>query len=224
MTKGTSQDQRDELLRGLLQILANRGLAANWASLRKPHLALITECRTLARKENVLQEFQLYLRSNPVIQLTVDTLLSHLAMTANVKWQDTPDIIHPLSRRGWYLSRWLPTFLIIDGPLGRFLRKSDSPLNSLLKREYAIYPVLAQARDTFNHQLFRQVRNGVGHWSFYWKEERGNPHLVVIDSASNKPEIKVTLMEAEALHLVAFSVIEALDEEVFSKANPRFRG
>lgn len=187
-------------------------------------MALTTECRILAENEDVLKNFHLYLSQNPVIQLTVETLLSHLAMTANVRWQDTPDIVHPLSRRGWHISRWLPTFLIIDGPLGRFLSKANSPLNLLLKREYATYPVLTQARDTFNHELFRKVRNGVGHWSFFWKEKGGNSHLVIIDSASSKPDIEVSLLEAEALHLVAFSVIEALDEEVFSKSNPQERG
>ena len=41
--------------------------------------------------------------------------------------------LRPLARRGWHLSRWLPTFLLIDGPLGRLLRDHQSPLAKILK-------------------------------------------------------------------------------------------
>lgn len=220
MVEIISQEQKDILLHQLLETLAKRGLVKDWASLQRPHYALITECRNLIKVERNFRDFQTYLRSNPIIQQTVDTLLSHLAMAANVRWQDTPGVVHPLSYRGWHLNRWLPTFLIIDGPLGHFLSKSDSPLKLLLQKEYVAYPTLAQVRDAFNHDFFRLVRNGIGHWSFFWEENKGSSEIVIVDLKSNKPDMKVSLMEAEALHLVTYSVIEALDVEVFSKVNP----
>jgi hypothetical protein len=213
--------QKDELLRGLLRLLANRGIARIWASSQEPYSDLLRECRMLMDDTVSLEVFRSYLQNNPIIQRTVETLLSHLAMAANMRWQDAPTLVQPLARRGWHLNRWLPTFLIIDGPLGRFLRTPDSPLNSLLRREYTTYPTLAQVRDVFNHDLFRQVRNGFGHWSFLWQEKDGTPQLVMMDWESGIPTTTITLLEAEALHLVAFSAIEALDREVFSHVNPR---
>ena len=224
MHKELTTSQKDELLRGLLQLLASRGIAKRWAALQEPASALTLECRTVASDEPSRGEFRSYLQANPIIQQTVDTLLSHLAMTANVRWQDIQGIVQPLARRGWHIARWLPTFLIIDGPLGRFLRSAGSPLNSLLRRDHAKYPVLAQARDTFNHDLFRQVRNGVGHWSFQWEEAGNGPNLVLMNWESGQTTATITLLEAEALHLVSFSVIESLDRELFSRVNPRSHG
>ena len=224
MHRELSHPQKDDLLRGLLQHLSARGIASKWAASETPYSDLLRECRMLASDEASLKAFQVYLLANPIIQQTVETLLSHLAMAANVRWQDVPVVVQPLARRGWHISRWLPTFLIVDGPLGRFLKSSDSPLNSILRKEYTTYPALAQARDIFNHDLFRQVRNGVGHWSFLWEEKGNSPRLVMIDWESNRPTATITLLEGEALHLVAFSVIEALDQEVLSRANPRHSG
>lgn len=218
------QHEKDRLLQYLLQTLAGRGIARGWAQSSEPFSELLGECRTLVSDPAYQEAFRTYLQANPIIQQTVETLLAHYAMAANVKWQNLPGHVQPLARRGWHIGRWLPTFLIIDGPLGRFLRAPDSPLNSLLRTNYAEYPVLTQARDVFNHDLFRQVRNGVGHWSFLWEENPTGPYLVMVDWGSGKTTITVTLLEAEALHLVAFSVIEALDHEIFSRVNPRICG
>ncbi len=143
-------------------------------------------------------------------------------MASGIKWQDTAPALQPLSRRGWYLGRWVPTFLIIDGPLGRIIKNPESPLNSILRQQYKIYPPLCQVRDVFNTDLFRQVRNGVGHWSFLWDEKDSKPRIVVIDWQSGEQTAEITLMEGEALHLVAFSVIEVLDTEIFKHVIPKF--
>jgi hypothetical protein len=116
---------------------------------------------------------------------------------------------------GTRIARWLPTFLVIDGPLGRFLRAADSPLNELLRREHASYPALTQARDTFNHDLFRRLRNGVGHWAFAWEQDTDGERLVCFDWESGERTAEVSLLEAEALHVVSFAVIECLDRRLF---------
>lgn len=214
------ETEKDKLLRMLLQTLAARGVATKWASAIRPYSDLVQESRALMSVDSYLEEFRVYLQSYPIIQNTVETLLSHLAMSANVKWQDVPEIVQPLAQRGWHLGRWLPTFLIIDGPLGRILKDSNSPLNTILRNEYARYPLLTQARDVFNIDLFRLVRNGVGHWSFFWDEQKDGLYLNMVDWKTGKSTIKITVMEGEALHLVAFSVIEVFDHEMFSRANP----
>ncbi len=216
--------QKDKLLLMLLQTLASRGLAIKWASDNKPYSGLVKESCNLLNVNTNQEEFRIYLQSNPIIQDSVETLLSHLAMSANAKWQDSPTVVRTLAQRGWYLGRWLPTFLIIDGPLGRFLKDPDSPLNSILKKEYSKYPLLTQARDIFNNELFRLVRNGVGHWAFYWDDRKDGLYLDMVDWKTGKSTTRISVMEGEAMHLVAFSIIEVFDKEMFSRANPKQNG
>ena len=151
-------------------------------------------------------------------------MLATSAMAANVRWQDIAMPIQPLARRGWHINRWLPTFLLISGPLGLFLKGEDSPLKTVLRDNYAKYPTLAQARDVFNHDIFRRLRNGVGHWSFLWQENNGGSQLVMVDWKTGVTDITITFLEAEAFHLVSFSVIEVLDKEIFSRLGPIYSG
>jgi hypothetical protein len=224
MDKNYSQLDKDEVLRDLLKVLANRGIAKKWASSQQPYSDLLQECRMLMSDPTCQEKFSIYLKTNPIIQETVETMLAVFAMAARARWQEVEMPLQLLARRGWHINRWLPTFLIIDGPLGRFLKEPDSPLKALLREEYAKYPILAQARDVFNHDLFRRIRNGVGHWSFLWKEENGVSQITIVDWETGKTDITITLLEAEAFHVVAFSVIEVLDKELFSCSNPRRDG
>jgi len=207
--------KKNKLLRELLPKIADRGIAKKWAVADMPYTALVDECRSLQVNQTFLNALRIYLEENMIIVQTVETLLAQLAMAANSNWQDTPAAVQSLSRRGWFVGRWLPTFLIVDGPLGRVFKANDSPLSILLKKEHSNYPVLCAARDAFNHDLFRIVRNGIGHWAFVWKEESSMPQLEMVDERTGNITATISLVEAEAMHLVAFSVIEALDTQVF---------
>ena len=220
MTQVAAPTDKDKLLGKLLNDLAVRGLVRRWAESQTPYSDLSAECTLLSDDPRHRREFGAYLCANPIIQQTVHTMLSHLAMAANGRWQDVPLPARFMARQGSMIVRWLPTFLIIDGPLGRFLRTNDSPLNRVLRTQHVRYPVLAQARDLFNHDLFRCVRNGVGHWSFAFEQRDGAERLVCFDWESGKRTAEVSILEAEALHLASFSIIECLDQELFRHANP----
>ena len=161
------------------------------------------------------QTIRAYLLSCPIIQDSVETVLAQLAMAAATRWQSVAEVLRPLARRGWHIGRWLPTFLLVDGPLARFLRDSNSPLNLVLRKEPRRFRLLEQARDAFNNELFRLVRNGFGHWSFVWLEESGGSCIRILHWETGHETAKLTLLEAEALHIFTFSVIEVLDEEFF---------
>lgn len=202
----------------MLSVLGARGIADRWSQERFPYSALESECRSLRSRTAFLDGFLSYLSQNPIIRQTVETLLAQLAMIANTKWQNTPSVVQPLSRRGWHIGRWLPTFLIIDGPLGRLFKDENSPLRLVLQSNYAEFPILSQARDIFNHDAFRLIRNGVGHWAFTWEDGDSGSVIHIFEQRSSTPTMTVTLMEAEAFHLVSFSTIEVLDHELL---NPR---
>jgi hypothetical protein len=215
----TEDSGKDELLRSLLQVLAARGIARRWADSGTPYSDLDGECTAAASHAELADQFRRYLHANPIIRLSVRTFLAHLSAAANVRPELVPrpqQILMPLGTR---IARWVPTFLVIDGPLGRFLRAPDSPLNELLQRQHSTYPALAQVRDTFKHDLFRRVRNGVGHWAFAWEHSGDGERLVCFDWKSGVRTAEVSLLEAEALHVVSLSVIECLDRRIFRLQN-----
>jgi hypothetical protein len=109
----------DPAFRLLLGFLAARQLAPSWVVRADPLADLATECRAIAADTSLSHDLREYLDANPIIENSLTTLLAHLAMAAGVRWHDAAPILHPLARRGWHIGRWLPTFLLVDGPLGR---------------------------------------------------------------------------------------------------------
>lgn len=156
--------------------------------------------------------------SIPVVTQSIETVLSQLAFSAGVHWHQAKEILQPLAHRGWHFARWLPTFLLVDGPLGRLLRQRPSPLAAILQSDHATYPLLASARDAFNNDLFRKVRNGFAHWSFTWNGTGNSVQIEVFHFESGAKEAELSLLEAEALHYLVASVTQVLDEELLRKA------
>jgi len=150
-------------------------------------------------------------------------MLAQLAMAAGVRWQETKADLQPLAYRGWHIGRWLPTFLLIDGPLGKLLRDTNSPIAQILKHDAKIkqearsYSLLCSARDAFNCELFRVVRNGFAHWSFHWSGSGRDAVITIIDWKTGVRQEKLSLLEAEALHWLTTEVIYALDACVLRK-------
>ncbi len=107
----------------------------------------------------------------------------------------------------------MPTFLIIDGPIGRFVCHKASPLHPYLDGRY---PLLAAARAFIGEKLFLQVRNGFAHWGFDWEVVGGDSYIVIYNWEQDLPIARLHQREADAFHIVAFALIEILDEVVIS--------
>lgn len=214
-----STADRDALLARLLRELAPRRFATRWAAQAQPYSSLVSECRSVVTDAGSPAALGAYLQATPIIQESVETLIAYQAMVSNVRWQAVPPLQQPLARRGWHLARWLPTFLLIDAPTGRVLTDTASPLNQLLRSAHQQFPVLTAARDAFNDPFFVAVRNAVAHWSVTWTDTISESYISLHDEGNQTPT-KVLLLEAEALHLVAYCVIEALSQHVFDAANP----
>lgn len=218
--------QRDLELRERLGLLSRRGMVRGWAAAETPYSDLVRDCTSLRTDAAVLRDFTDYLQTNPIICNSIETFLAHVSVASFARCQDIPMPAQLYAWRGVWIGRWLPAFLVIDGPLGHFLRASISPLNVMLRRNHAGYPTLAQARDLFNHDLFRHVRNGVGHWSFVF-EGTGvdDTRLVCFNWETGSRTAEVSVLEAEALFLASFSIVECLDRFVFRHAvRPRGTG
>jgi len=207
-------EQVDDLLFGLL---AKRGIAKVWASTPSPRKALADECRQLMSDATFQNEIAAYLKENPVVAQSIETVLAQLAFSAGVEAAPSNPLLQQLAHRGRNLSRWLPTFLLVDGPLGRLLRQRPSPLAIRLSTTYAATPLLASARDAFNDDLFRKVRNGFAHWSFTWRSMGSSAQIDIFHFESGAKEAEISLLEAEALHYLSASIIQTLDEEMLHK-------
>ncbi len=207
----SSPEQVDALL---FSLLASRGIAKGWASQPSPRQVLAEECRKLMADVAFRRELSAYVAANPVIGQSVETVLAQLAFSAGVESNPTNPLLRELAHRGRHLSRWLPTFLLIDGPLGRLLRQRPSPLAAKLSAAHSETPLLASARDAFNDNLFRKVRNGFAHWSFTWRAVGTSAQITIFNFESGAQEAEISLLEAEALHYLSASVIGTLDKEV----------
>lgn len=215
----------EQVERVLFELLGARGMAAAWLREPSPRTALTAECRSLMADPPFRSSLAAYLSANPVVAQSIETMLAQLAFSAGVHWRQAREVLHPLAHRGWHLARWLPTFLLVDGPLGRLLRQRPSPLVEQLQSEHARYPLLASARDAFNNELFRKVRDSFAHWSFTWNGAGSSVQIEIFRFESGAKEAELSLLEAEALHYLAASLFKYSTKNSFAKfmqvtANP----
>lgn len=203
----------------LFDLLKARGIAKVWAGKSSPRDALAEECRQLMADAGFQKDMLNYLGANPVIKQSMETVLAQLAFAAGVDSNPSNPLLQDLAHRGKHLARWLPTFLLIDGPLGRLLRQKSSPLAARLSVSYSKSPLLASARDAFNNDLFRRVRNGFAHWSFTWQPMGRQATISIFHFETGTKEAEVSLLEAEALHYLSMSVIQTLDQEILRKVS-----
>jgi hypothetical protein len=63
-----------------------------------------------------------------------------------------------------------------------------------------------------NDRIFRLLRNGFAHWAFDWDVVGPDSYVVAYDWERDLPTAKLHLEEADAFHIVAFAVIEILNE------------
>lgn len=127
MSKSYSALEKDAILRDAFDKLKARGVASAWSSQRQPFTALRDQCRQLMEDAGFRKALQAYVRAHTTLPRAVQMLFTCISMAPRARWQAVPDDIKPVVARGWFLGRWLPTFLISDGPIGRLLGADDSP-------------------------------------------------------------------------------------------------
>jgi len=155
-----------------------------------------------------------FLRTRTILRRAIEMFFTQISMSARADWSAAPPAIRGIVARGWFLGRWLPTFLIIDGPIGRFVCHKASPLHSYLDERY---PLLAAARAFIGEKLFIQVRNGFAHWGFAWEVVGADSYIVIYNWEQDLPIARLHQREADAFHIAAFALIEILDEVVISQ-------
>jgi hypothetical protein len=161
-----------------------------------------------------MEEFRSYLSSRTIVRRAVSSFYTFIAMAARARWDQAPEEHRGVAARGWFLGRWLPTFLIIDGPIGRLLFSDASPF---ARRLTSGLPVLSSARDLLAEKTFRALRNGFAHWGFDWEVVGADSYVVAYDWERDLPSAKLHIEEADAFHICAYAVVEAVDDVLISQ-------
>lgn len=205
---------KNRILREALARLADRFPGSAWAASEVPFEALRAECLVLASEPSFTAELKRYLASRTIVRRAITTFFSQIAMAARARPDDVPEQHRPVAARGWFIGRWLPTFLVIDGPIGRFFLHDSSPLARRLGPDL---PVLSAARDLIADKTFRTLRNGFAHWGFDWEVVGGASYVVAYDWERDLPTAKLHQQEADAFHICAFALIEVVEDVLISE-------
>ncbi len=206
--------EKDAMLRAAFARLAARVEASPWVASAGPYSQLRDECLGLLADTDFGAKLGAYLAAHAAVRRAFEMFFTFIAMAARAQWQDAPEQIRGITARGWFLGRWVPTFLIIDGPVGRFVLSEDSPLTSHLGARTG--PLLRSVRGFLNDRTFRLLRNGFAHWAFDWEVVGPDSYVVAYDWERDLPTAKLHLEEADAYHIAAFAVIEILNDAFIS--------
>jgi hypothetical protein len=203
--------EKDNILRDAFEILKARGVVSTWSSEYQPYTALFNECHQLIQDESFSKGLRDYIRVHTTLPRGIQMLFTCISMAARARWEDVPDGIKPVVARGWFLGRWLPTFLIIDGPVGRFLSANDSPFSNFYGPHW---PTITAAKDFLSERTFKLVRNGFAHWAFDWEVVGENSYIVAYDWERDLPVARLHQGEADAFHIVVFALIEVVNDVI----------
>ena len=206
------------MLRGAFARLSGRVTQSQWTSSTAPYSQLREECIPLLSQADFDLKLRGYLANHATVRRAFEMFFTFISMSARAKWQDVPEHIRGIVARGWFLGRWIPTFLAIDGPVGRFVLNDDSPLAVPIKAGVA--PLLASVHGFLKDRTFLLLRNGFAHWAFDWDVVGPDQYVVAYDWERDLPTAKLHLEEADAYDIVAYAVIEILNE-VFVSSRSR---
>lgn len=205
-----SPEERDAGLRAQFDMLRPLlpGLPASaWASSPTPYTALMEDCRALLSQPLVARGVATYLQKRPSVRSAAEMLVTAISMSANADWRRTPEVVRAVAARGWFLGRWIPTFLVVDGPITRFMRseafKDQKPRAEIFK---------AARKLICEDPIMKSTRNSIAHWSFGWRVVSGDSNLVLYDENTGAPKLELQRRQVDAMHLVAFTIVDILNE------------
>lgn len=189
-----------------LQPLVGQSL---WTQATNPVDDLLKDCQSVAAQPVVFQQVQDYLSQWPIVRHSAEMLFTAISMSARAQWRAAPSQFRGLAARGWFLGRWVPTFLLVDGPISRFLQ------SGALKGQAGRADCLRAARRFLAEPVFVSLRHAFAHWAFHWESAADGSYVVAYDHRDGKVKARMHQREADAFHIAAFAIIEALEASFF---------
>ncbi|MBM3783511.1 MAG: hypothetical protein FJW30_04075 [Acidobacteria bacterium] len=199
------EPDRDAQLRRAFTALSSRVSSSAWTSSDQPYTVLMTAFDDLYAQTDVRADVSSYLGRNPSVGSAVEMLFTSIAMSARADWRATPVSVRGVAARGWFLGRWIPTFLVLDGPIMRFLN------SEAFRRQTGSAVPLRAVRAFFSNRDFMLLRHAFAHWSFSWRTD-GNDSEILALGRSPDEEVRVSRAEADAFHIITFALVEAVHD------------
>jgi hypothetical protein len=206
----SDRSDHDAQLRSAFDSLGSRVAPSAWASSSKPHADLLAGFKVLEAQPLVRHDVTTYLAEHPAVANAVQMLFTSIAMSARADWRSVPSEFRGVAARGWFLGRWIPTFLVLDGPILRFLT------SSAFRRQEGSTEFLRAVRAFFQAKDFMALRHAFAHWSFSWATN-GVDSEIVAASRSPSEEVRLSRKEADAFHILTFAVVEAIHDVFIEK-------
>jgi hypothetical protein len=208
------EPNRDAQLRRAFSALSSRISSSPWASSDQPYSALVRAFQDLHSQTDVRADVSTYLARNPSVGSAVEMLFTSVAMSARADWRATPISVRGVAARGWFLGRWIPTFLVLDGPIMRLLT------SEAFRRQTGTPVMFRAVRAFFSNRDFMLLRHAFAHWSFSWRTDGKDSEILAI---GRKPEeeVRVSRAEADAFHIITFALVEAVHDVFLEGRRPR---
>jgi hypothetical protein len=204
-TDQTHDIDRNAQLRSAFAALGSRVSATVWSRSAEPETTLVEGFNELAGQQVVRDDVRAYVEANPSVLGAAEMLFTSIAMSARADWRAAPAEFRGVAARGWFLGRWIPTFLVLDGPILRFLN------SSAFRRQVGCTDFLRAVRIFFHARDFMALRHGFAHWSFSWTTNADDSEIVV-HAHESKNEVRVSRREVDAFHILTFAVVQAINQ------------
>ena len=152
-------------------------------------------------------------RGNNTGKNPVEMLFTSIAMSARADWRSGPAEHRGVLARGWFLGRWVPTFLILDGPISRFLR------SEAFRRQVHTVRILREVRAFLSANDFVRLRHAFAHWSFRWEVTETDSERVGYGKTPTE-EVRASRAEVVAFRIITYAIIEVVHEVFVDKTRP----
>jgi hypothetical protein len=203
--------RKDESFRRAVSRLRQASVPSTWRS-ETPFTDMASALDATGRDESVRRGLAQFMRDQRHLLGSFDTFFSAITMAATANWRTLPPPMRGVGARGWFIGRWLPTSLVVDGPVTRLLSSSafkHAPPDA--------HQHLRSIRRFLQDPVVLQFRNALAHWSFTW-ESRSDGNYVVCHGA--RGNLALHQEEADAIHILTFAAIEVVHDRCLRSLRP----
>lgn len=186
-----------------------------WSESAKPYTDLINLWQEAAENTEISRNIQSYLKENPRLKYSIKMLLTTISMSARAEWDKAPPEIRGIVARGWFIGRWLPTFLVIDGPITEFLK--DGRIFKPFQEERTKF--IRAMRQFFDTIIFMRLRHSLAHWSFNWVSDGNDSKIIGYYGKKHQETVSLTRREADAFHIISFALVESFNNIFLNKTD-----
>jgi hypothetical protein len=198
-----STHSKDQQLSSAFLRLKSLVSQSEWTKSRTPYEDLDRSFEAVAAEPDGREDLANSLNAIPFLTGAMGTFFSAIAMAANAQWWQLPLPHRGPAARGWFIGRWLPTALVVDGPIIRFLK---SP--AFRRAGGQSVAQVRAARRFLQEKTVVNFRHALAHWSFTW-QTRADGNYVVCHEPDGKC-FSLHQEEADAIHIVTFAIVDVL--------------